>query len=171
MSSDGLKGIAPVNADDFKHACGRFSTGIAIAGVMDAAGAPHGLTISSFSSVSLSPPLVSICLGHAVTSVGLFRDAKFFGLSVLDVGQREVSQRFARKNEDRFEGLQWHCGAHGVPLVANALAELECAAYKVVTAGDHDILIGEVVAARYRAGAPLIHFASRYRELKPLEDE
>jgi flavin reductase (DIM6/NTAB) family NADH-FMN oxidoreductase RutF len=171
MSSEGLKGIAPVNAEDFKHACGRFATGIAIAGVMDANGAPHGLTISSFASVSLLPPLVSICLGHAVTSIGLFRGARFFSLSVLGAGQREISQLFARKNEDRFEGLEWHCGEYGAPLVANALAEIECAARQIVTAGDHDILIGEVVAARYQTGAPLIHFASRYRQLAPLDGE
>ena len=171
MSSEGFEGAVPVTQEDFKHACGRFATGIAVAGVLDESRAPHGLTISSFASVSLSPPLVSISLGHAVTSIDLFRKAKFFGLSVLRADQREISQCFARKNEDRFDGLEWHCGQCGVPLVANAIAEIECAAYKIVTAGDHDILIGEVVAARFHSGDPLIHFASRYRQLTQLDGE
>lgn len=170
MSSDEFGRNAPVTEEDFKHSCSRFATGIAIAGVMDANGAPHGLTISSFASVSLAPPLVSICLGHAVTSIGLFREAKFFGLSILHADQREISQRFARKNQDRFDGLEWHCGEHGVPLLARSLAELECASYQLVTAGDHDILIGEVVAARSHQGDPLIHFASKYRHLAPLDE-
>ena len=161
----------PVSAEEFRRACGRFATGVAIAGVMDPNGAPHGLTVSSFASVSLSPPLVSICLGHAVTSIDLFRKANFFGLSVLRADQREISQRFARKNQDRFDGLEWHCGQDGVPLLARSLAELECASYKVVAAGDHDILLGEVVAARFHQGDPLIHFASCYRQLAPLDGE
>ncbi len=156
-----------MTGEEFKHACGRFATSIAIASVMDANGTPHGLTISSFASVSLDPPLVSICLGHAVTSIDLFRKAKFFGLSVLRADQREISQRFARKNQDRFDGLEWRCGQYGVPLLVNVLAEVECAKRQIVTAGDHDILIGEMVASRVHDGDPLIHFASCYRQLAP----
>src|SRR4051794_34060462 len=98
MSSDGRH----VTADEFRRACGRFATGVAVATVLDAQSAPHGLTVSSFTSVSLDPPLVLICLGHAVTCVDLFRAAKHFGINVLAAGQRELSDKFARKGEDRF---------------------------------------------------------------------
>ena len=155
----------PVTSHEFRHACGRFATGVTIASVLDSNGTPHGLTVNSFSSVSLEPPLVLVCLGHAVTMIEAFRASRYFGLSVLSDGQRELSENFARKGHDRFTGTAWHAGETGVPLVDHALAEIECRVHHRFTAGDHDILVGEMVAARVREGEPLIYFASRYREL------
>lgn len=162
MSREGLE----VTPDEFRRACGRFATGVAIATVLDAQGAPHGLTVSSFTSVSLEPPLVLICLGHAVTVIQSFRAAKHFGINVLAASQREVSDRFARKGEDRFNGTPWIAGATGVPLLPGALAAIECAVERIVAAGDHDVLIGRMVRAQVAEGAPLVYFASRYRELR-----
>ncbi len=156
-----------VAAEEFRRACGRFGTGIAIASVVDDNGTPHGLTISSFTSVSLDPPLVLICLGHAVTSIDTFRKARFFGLSLLRDDQREISDRFARKGEARFEGIAWRRGETGVPLLNGVLAEMECAVERRIEAGDHDILIGKLVAAKTHPGEPLIHYAGRYRSLVP----
>jgi flavin reductase (DIM6/NTAB) family NADH-FMN oxidoreductase RutF len=166
MSSEGRKGrAAPVSSVEFRRACGRFSTGVSIASVVDAEGTPHGLTVSSFTSVSLDPPLVLICLGHAVSVIDIFRAAPYFGINVLAENQREFSERFARKGEDRFDGLEWERGETGVPLIAGVLAAIECAVERRVTAGDHDIFIAEMVAARVNEGQPLIHFASCYRRL------
>jgi flavin reductase (DIM6/NTAB) family NADH-FMN oxidoreductase RutF len=156
----------PVSSDEFRHACGRFATGVTIASVLDSKGGPHGLTVNSFSSVSLSPPLVLICLGHAVTMIDAFRTADFFGLSVLSANQRDIADRFARKGHDRFNGTPWHAGVTGVPLLDGALGLIECATRHLFTAGDHDILVGEMVAAKVSAGEPLIYFASRYRSLE-----
>ena len=155
----------PVTSHQFRHACGRFATGVTIASVLDSSGAPHGLTVNSFSSVSLEPPLVLICLGHAVTMIEAFRAARYFGLSVLSDSQRDVSERFARKGHDRFNGTPWHSGETGVPLLDDSLAEIECGVYKRFTAGDHDILVGEMLAARISEGDPLIYYASQYRGL------
>ncbi len=94
-----------MSSDEFRRACGRFATGVAIAAAMDAGEVPHGLTVSSFTSVSLEPPLILICLGHEVTSIEVFRAATHFGLSVLSEGQREISGRSATKGCDRFDGL------------------------------------------------------------------
>ncbi|MBZ5620363.1 MAG: flavin reductase family protein [Acidobacteriia bacterium] len=157
--------MAPVTSEEFRHACGRFPTGVTVASVLDAEGAPHGLTVSSFTSVSLNPPLVLICLGHEVTTIGLFRAARYFGINVLAENQQGLSERFARKNGDRFNGLEWHPGATGVPLLPGVLAAIECAVVQRFISGDHDILVGEMVSARVAAGEPLIHFASRYRRL------
>jgi len=157
--------MAPVSSDEFRRACGRFATGVVVAAVVDAAGVPHGLTVSSFTSVSLRPPLVLVCLGHAVTNIEEFRHASHFGLSILAESARPISERFAQKGHDRFDGVEWHRGETGVPLLTHALANLECATHQRFTSGDHDILVGEVVRAHAKDGAPLVHFSGRYSKL------
>jgi flavin reductase (DIM6/NTAB) family NADH-FMN oxidoreductase RutF len=158
--------VAPVTSEEFRHACGRFATGITIASVLDANGAPHGLTVSSFASVSLDPPLILVCLGHDVSVINHFRASNNFGINVLAESQRHLSDRFARKGHDRFDGLEWQSGTTGVPLLTGVLAAIECRTSQWFTAGDHDIFVGEMVAARVADGEPLIYFASRYRELR-----
>jgi len=162
MSSDSAR----VTSEEFRRACGRFATGVTIATVLDAAGAPHGLTVSSFTSVSLEPPLILICLGADVTNIQLFRKATHFGINVLDETQEAISERFASKGQDRFDGLAWRPGATGVPLLPGSLAAIECAVHRRIPMGDHDIFVGEMVHARVRQGEPLIYFASAYRKLE-----
>jgi len=158
--------MAPVTSEEFRRACGRFASGVTIASVLDAGGAPHGLTVSSFTAVSLDPPLILICLGHEVSAIEHFRTAKYFGVNVLAEDQRAFSDRFARKGRDRFDGLEWQSGKTGVPILAGALAAMECAVHQRFTSGDHDIFVGEMVNAQVADGQPLIHYASRYRGLR-----
>jgi flavin reductase (DIM6/NTAB) family NADH-FMN oxidoreductase RutF len=166
MSSEGSLGrVAPVTSEEFRRACGRFATGVTIASVLDDCGVPHGLTVSSFTSVSLKPPLILICLGHEVTVIDIFRASRYFGVCVLSENQRELSERFARKGHDRFNGLDWRRGQTGAPLLSGVLAAMECAVDQRVTAGDHDIFIGEMVNCQIAEGEPLLYFASRYRAL------
>jgi 4-hydroxyphenylacetate 3-hydroxylase, reductase component len=155
-----------VTSDEFRRACGRFATGVTIATVLDVEGLPHGLTVNSFSSVSLDPPLVAICLGHAVTVIDAFREANCFGINVLADSQQALSDRFARKGHDRFDGLKWYRGESGAPLLPGVLAAIECSQFHRVSAGDHDIFIGEMLRAKVSEGEPLIYFASRYRRLE-----
>jgi flavin reductase (DIM6/NTAB) family NADH-FMN oxidoreductase RutF len=161
MSSD----VLGVTAEEFRRACGRFATGVTVATVLDERGAPHGLTVSSFTSVSLQPPLILICLGHEVTMIAAFRTAKHFGINVLRDDQRNLSDRFARKGFDRFDGLPWQRGKTGVPLLPGALAHIECSVEQRISSGDHDIFVGRMVRAVVEDGKPLIYFASGYREL------
>jgi flavin reductase (DIM6/NTAB) family NADH-FMN oxidoreductase RutF len=161
MSSEEIS----VTADEFRRACGRFATGVTIATVLDGQGAPHGLTVSSFTSVSLDPPLVLICLGHAVTVIDYFRKATHFGINVLTAEQRSLSDRFARKGLDRFDGLEWERGACGVPLLPGVLAAIECRTHERFTSGDHDIFVGRMERMRVTDGAPLLYYASGYREI------
>jgi len=156
---------APVTSEEFRRACGRFSTGVTVASVLDAKGAPHGLTVSSFTSVSLDPPLILICLGHAVSAIRHFRAATHFGINVLAEDQRALSDRFARKGHDRFDGVAWQAGVTGVPLLPGVLATIECVVHRIVPMGDHDILVGEMVHAQVNDGEPLLHFAGGYRKL------
>jgi flavin reductase (DIM6/NTAB) family NADH-FMN oxidoreductase RutF len=154
-----------VSSEVFRRACGRFATGVAVAGAIDANGVPHGLTVNSFSSVSLDPPLILICLDHALTAIDVFRQARYFGLSVLRENQRELSERFATRIDDRFESLAWYRGETSVPLLDGALATVECETRQRVSAGDHDIFIGEMLYASAHPGEPLIYFASEYARL------
>jgi flavin reductase (DIM6/NTAB) family NADH-FMN oxidoreductase RutF len=166
MSSEGVVGrITGVSSHEFRHACGRFATGVAVASMLDEAGAAHGLTVSSFTSVSLNPPLVLICVGHEVTTIEAFRRASHFGINILREQDRELSQHFATKGLDKFDGVPWHAGQTGVPLIECALATLECETHQRIVSGDHDILVGLVVATRVEDGEPLIHYAGRYRKL------
>lgn len=168
MSSEGApRRPAPVTSEEFRHACGRFATGVTIASVLDSQRMPHGLTVSSFTSVSLEPPLLLICLGHAVTCIDLFRASEYFGINILAEDQQSLSERFARKGEDRFNGLAWHPGATGVPLLDGALATIECGVHQRFTSGDHDILVAEMVGMEVFEGEPLIYYASGYRRLAP----
>ena len=166
MSSERYAGHrAPVTSREFRRACGRFATGVTIASVLDAKGTPHGLTVSSFTSVSLDPPLILICLGHGVSAIHHFRAATHFGINVLAEDQRVLSERFARKGHDRFDGVAWQPGVTGVPLLPGVLAAIECAVHRTVSMGDHDILVGEMVHAQVNDGEPLLYFAGGYRKL------
>jgi flavin reductase (DIM6/NTAB) family NADH-FMN oxidoreductase RutF len=155
----------PVTSEEFRRACGRFATGVSIASVLDRGGAPHGLTVNSFSSVSLEPPLILISLGHKVSVIDQFRAAKSFAINILSADQQPLSDRFARKGHDRFDGLEWRRGVTGVPLLPGVLAAIECEVYRIVPMGDHDLFVGEVMHVTVRDGNPLLYFASSYRHL------
>jgi 3-hydroxy-9,10-secoandrosta-1,3,5(10)-triene-9,17-dione monooxygenase reductase component len=162
MSSD----RSGVSGDLFRRAAGRFATGITIATVVDPEGAPHGLTVNSFTSVSLEPPLVLVCIAHAAVTVESFRTAKYFGINILASDQRELSDHFARKGYNRFANLEWSPGHTGVPLLPGVLAAMECEVYSTVRAGDHDIFLGEVMRVEIQEKQPLLYWASGYRTLQ-----
>ena len=166
MSSEGSNTpVLRVSSDEFRRASGRFATGITIATVRDSEGQPHGLTVNSFTSVSLEPPLVSICLGHAVKLIDRFREATHYGINMLADSQKNLSVQFAMRGHDRFEGVDWAPGPHGAPLIAGVLAALECRIVERIPAGDHDIFLAELETAQITDGQPLIYFASEYRQL------
>jgi flavin reductase (DIM6/NTAB) family NADH-FMN oxidoreductase RutF len=116
----------------------------------------------------LDPPLVLICLGLDVATIEHFRNSSHFGINVLNEDQQALSEIFATKGRDRFDGIPWQCGETGVPLIAGALARIECGVYRRVLMGDHEIFVGEMLRAQVREGAPLIYFASTYRRLEQL---
>jgi 3-hydroxy-9,10-secoandrosta-1,3,5(10)-triene-9,17-dione monooxygenase reductase component len=97
-----------------------------------------------------------------------FRAARHFGINVLAASQQALSDRFARKGHDRFGSLKWERGESGVPMIPGAIAAIECAVHARFTAGDHDILVGEMMHGRVAEGEPLVYFASRYRKLQSL---
>jgi flavin reductase (DIM6/NTAB) family NADH-FMN oxidoreductase RutF len=157
--------VSAMNKQAFTRNCGKFPTGVTVATVLDAAGAPHGMTANSFTSVSLDPPLVLVCVDHRARILDHFRASKHFGVNVLAEHQRALSAHFARSGYDRFDGVSWHAGKTGVPLLPGVLSAMECEIQQVLDVGDHAIMIGEVVHAACADGKPLVYFASKYRAL------
>jgi len=151
--------------DLFRRACAQWATGIAIVTVADRAQVPHGMTVNSFTSVSLEPPMILVCIDHRATILPLLTPGQEIAVNVLAEDQTELSSRFARKTEDRFENLDWTSGQSGSPILTGTLAVFECAITESVTAGDHQIVIARVHAVQFREGRPLLYFDSGYETL------
>ena len=150
----------------FRRACAKFATGVAVATASGEDSTPHGMTVNSFTSVSLDPPLVLMCVDHSSNLFELFRRCSHYGINVLNAHQEELSNRFAQRGFDRFDGVEWHRGRTGVPLLGGAIAQFECEVRHRVEAGDHTILIAEALYAEWHQGTPVIYFDSGYRRIK-----
>jgi flavin reductase (DIM6/NTAB) family NADH-FMN oxidoreductase RutF len=152
---------------DFRRVMSSFPTGVtAVAACMS--GRPLGMTASSFTSVSLEPPIVSVCIGHSSTTWPQLRSAERLGISVLGAHQEEASRRLSVRHDDRFEGLAWHARANGAVLLTGACAWLECSVEREVAVGDHDVVLLRVHALGSDPELlPLVVHGSRYRRLVP----
>lgn len=149
-----------------RDAMGCFATGVTIVTALDTAGTPVGLTANSFTSVSLDPPLLLVCIANSAGTAPALREAAHFGVNVLQIGQQPASNRFATRGEDRFANLPWAPGQTGVPLLASSLVSFECQRESVHEAGDHYILVGRVVRAQFEPHRdPLLYFRGKYRRL------
>lgn len=152
-----------VDVDEFKRAVGSFATGVTVVTVGGADGARFGFTANSFTSVSLRPPLVLLCLDRRAPSLLGFRHNVAFAVNVLAADQEDVSRHFARRAEDKFAGIACSPGASGVPLIDGCLATIECRLEQSFYGGDHVILLGRVLEVASRDdGAPLVFHRSRY---------
>jgi flavin reductase (DIM6/NTAB) family NADH-FMN oxidoreductase RutF len=124
------------------------------------------MTVAAFSSLSLHPPLVLVCIERSVRTHEAIAAAGKFAVSILSDAQADISNRFASRNEDKFNGIATHPGVSGVPLIDGAIATLECSVREHLPGGDHSIFVGEVVAIETAEGAPLVYYRSGYRELR-----
>ncbi|MBV9994830.1 MAG: alpha/beta fold hydrolase [Caulobacteraceae bacterium] len=154
------------DARTLRDALGCFATGVTIITALDAGGEPVGLTANSFTSVSLDPALVLVCVANTSASLPILLAARHFAVNILHIGQQPASHRFTRRDEDRFGATSWEPGMRGLPLLTNSLANFECERFAVHEGGDHAIIIGRVVHARFdRSRDPLLYFGGRYRRL------
>ena len=154
------------DARTFRDALGCFATGVTIITAMDGDGQPIGLTANSFTSVSLDPPLLLVCVGNNAGSAAVLRDAERFAVNVLQIGQQPTSNRFAGKGEDRFAHTPWEVGEFGTPVLTGSLSSFECARDAVHDGGDHFILVGRVLKAMFEPRRdPLLYFRGKYRRL------
>lgn len=153
-----------VSPDAFRSALRRFASGVTIVTV--AAGDElHGMTASSFASVSLVPPLVLVCLDKSSRTLTLVAETGSFAVNVLRAGQQEVSRAFSLPGQKPFASVSHRLGANGAPVLDDAIAVLECATYQVFEAGDHEVVLGEVTAASAPGGDPLVYYDGAYRSL------
>ncbi len=154
-----------VNAETFREACSRMASSVSVATVVGPGGEPQGLTISSFTPVSLEPPLVLISIGNETPLLDYFLRSEWFAVSVLEETQRGIAGAFAEKPEGRFDGVSWKQGVYGPPLIDGSVAAFECRRTGEYRAGDHTVLFGEVARVRVAEGKPLLYGARGYRRL------
>lgn len=157
--------------DRFRAALGHFATGVTIVTALAADGAPVGLTVNSFNSVSLQPPLVLWSLALHSRALTIFQTATHYAIHVLAAHQQALAERFAQRGVDRWRGLDWKPGTGGVPLLAGVAAVFECGSRSSYPEGDHVILVGEVLRCAYDdAQAPLLYHRGRFlTQLSPLQ--
>ncbi|MEJ5225691.1 MAG: flavin reductase family protein [Anaerolineales bacterium] len=158
----------PVDPDALRQAMRQWATGVVIVTAMHE-GVTHGMTVSSFTSVSLTPPQVLISLAQETRTHALVKKSHHFGVSILGAGQEDISNRFAGRipdEQDRLAGLDTLTLVTGTPLLADSIARFDCRVIATFTSGTHTLFIGEVLAAESREDAkPLLYYNRGYRTL------
>lgn len=148
---------------DFRSALGRFATGVTVVTALNSEGKPIGVTISSFNSVSLDPPLVLWSLSNNSPKLEAFRQASHYAINVLAADQRGLSNRFASRADDRFADVPVRAGLGGTPLIEGCCAWFECTHEAHYPGGDHVIFVGHVEDfARGESTSPLVFFDGAY---------
>lgn len=150
--------VGGVGAIEMRDAVGRFATGVTVVTTVTPSGAAAGCAVSAFSSLSLDPPLVLVCIGKRRRMHRLLTTAPGYAVNVLSAGQDELALAFARPGAHRFSGVGHRSGRHGIPLLTGALAHIECDRHAVVGGGDHVIVVGRVRRLAVADGEPLLYF-------------
>ena len=148
----------PVASADLRNAMGYYLTGVTIVTLTGPDKKPYGLTVTSFNSVSLSPPLILWSLDNRNDRLPMFQDAKGFAVNIMAADQLALCEKFAAAKNDRFSNCNWHFGAYGQPLLENALASLECRPWAEYDGGDHTIFVGEVMSIEQNKGKAAAFF-------------
>lgn len=145
-----------------------YPTGVTVVAVMDEAGDPWGLTVNSFTSLSLDPPRVLVCIGHDTHSHERLVRGPGFAVSILSARQREVAVRFAREpSEGRFEDVPWHRAPSGNPILTESTGWIDCALEEVREAGDHSILIARATSLACTDDPPLVFHRGMLGSIRP----
>jgi len=153
---------------EFRTALGSFATGVTVVTALDLDGKPIGLTVSSFNSVSLAPPLILWSLSLLSPHFEALRKASRYAVNVLSAEQQNISDRFATRNDDHFADLPQRVGLSAVPLIDGCCAWFECVGEAQYPGGDHLIFVGRVERfAHDAARSPLLFHGARYRTLDP----
>jgi len=156
----------PIEKNELRRIMGHFATGVTIITSVRSSGELHGLTANAFTSVSLVPPLLLICVDKKAESYPCFNETKVFTVNVLSADQEALSRKFAVSGGEKFEGVSYRIGGNGAPIIEGGLAYIECKVTQEVDAGDHTVYLGEVVQAETaHEGKPLLFFRGGYREM------
>lgn len=160
--------MARLDAQTFRDALSTFPSGVTIVSTTDEQGRHWGFTASSFSSVSMDPPLVLVCLAKKADSHAAFLKAKRYAINILSEAQQEVAMHFARKGENKFAAHPFRFGTEEnphAPVLPGSLSSLHCAAHATYDAGDHTILVGEVAHVEFNDATPLVYFNRGFRKI------
>lgn len=144
---------------------GCFATGVCVVSSIGDNGAPVGMTINSFSSVSLDPPLILWSIGLKTPSRSAYQTHPGFAINIMGTDAKDLALNFARPSDDKFADVDWSPGHHGVPVLNDALAVLECSVEERIAAGDHEVFIGRVARMSRKDGAPLLFHRGSFAEI------
>lgn len=155
----------PVSKDEFRSALGRFASGVTVVTTKTKDDKPMGITVSAFSSVSLEPPLILVCIDRRASVHDILEEGHHFAVNVLAEDQEIISRRFASKDPDRFSATGYTEGVIGSPVLADTIASIECRVAYAYPGGDHTIVVGEVEKINLGDGKPLAYFRGGYVQL------
>jgi flavin reductase (DIM6/NTAB) family NADH-FMN oxidoreductase RutF len=154
-----------ISADDFRKVLSHFASGVTVITTCESDGRPTGLTASAFTSVSLDPPLILVCVAHKSQSYPALLESRRFAVNFLRTGQEDISRRFATSGLDKFNGVPHRISALGLPVLTEALAHVECVTVSQHVEGDHTVFIGRVEDSGTTDGMPLLYFRGKYDRL------
>ncbi len=157
----------PIETAEFRRILGHWVTGVAVVAARRADGQPCGLTVNAFTSLSLGPPLVLVCIERSADSHDCIRDAGAFSVNVLAAADRALARRFATSGGSKFDGLDLGRGSSGAPILKRALAWVDCRLHAQHAGGDHSIFVGEVLDGGVSDGDPLVFHRGDYEGLHP----
>lgn len=150
-----------------RQALRHLAAGVTVITSVNEAGDPVGMTATAFSSVSLDPPMVLVCVNATARTRHAIEGRAGYAVNILGLDQEPIARRFASSATEKFEGVSWRPGTTGVPLIEGALTTLECEVVRSVEAGTHIVYIGAVRAGSDPGGDPLLYFDGSYRTLGP----
>lgn len=157
MGADGS-----VNVQEYRRTLGAFMTGVTVVTTTDKAGRPRGMTMNSFTSVSLDPPLVLVCVDFRAASYEAFRESEGIGIHILSSDQQELAINFASKSPDKFVGIETVNGSGGAPIIPDVHAWIDCTTEQVIDAGDHAIILGRVRDYDAQDRRPLAFYQGKF---------
>ena len=173
MDNQRTDDMPALDGREFRDALGWFATGVTVITTRGTNGDLVGFTANSFTSVSLEPPLISVCVDERAHLLPLVKDRRLFGINVLKEDQQNLSEFFARPEQDQEaherevskHQVRFHWTTDGIPLLVGVLCQIACRLYSAHVAGDHTIVVGEVLSAQLHFGQPLIFFRGDYTRL------
>jgi flavin reductase (DIM6/NTAB) family NADH-FMN oxidoreductase RutF len=157
-----------IDPRELRDVLGCFATGVAVVTSIGDEGKPVGMTINSFSSVSLDPPLILWSIGLKTPSRGAYATHPSFAINIMCSESKDLSLHFARPSEEKFADIDWTPGHKGVPVLGGALATLECEVHDRIISGDHEIYIGRVMRLNQKSGDPLLFHRGKFAHLGQL---
>lgn len=151
----------------FKEVMGNYPTGVTVVTTTDKDGNPAGLTVNSFASVSLEPLLLLWSIDNKATNLNSFINGEKFAVHILASSQQDLCKNFSSKNVDRFSTCEWKLSDQNLPIIDGAFAVLQCKTFKTIEAGDHTILIGEVIDIQIEKREPMLYHRRHFASIPP----